>query len=202
MDGTPARALVAMDTEGFLAQHFFFFFLHFPLFTASINDLVWYAEKLHRGLAWLCSWPCFHARTHARSGSTKGELGRMGRILPLLGSFTPLQHPSNHLQVQWRKTHREGDRGRREGGRGGCCEQMKGGDREKKREIGTVAGFALKPRLCQTCATAAAATPRCVSALAERRAHQPGEGGEGREAEATSEQRSHRDAHQRTEPCS
>lgn len=51
-------------------------------------------------------------------------------------------------------------------------------DRERKREIKKVAGFALKPRLCQTCATAAA-TPLCVFALAERRTHQAGEGGEG-----------------------
>ena len=59
----------------------------------------------------------------------------------------------------------------------GADERRRERERERERERdGKVAGFALKPLLCQTCArasaaAAAAASPplRCVSALAERR---------------------------------
>lgn len=118
------------------------------------------------------------AHKQRQRGKAEGVVERLGLSPRLSACRSPQtlnaaasQHHQHH-QVQWSKTYYV------------CVtEKEKGGG------AGKVAGFVLKPLLCQTCArasaaAAAAAAPlRCVSALAERRT-QPR--GEGRQAEKKS----------------
>lgn len=111
-----------------LLSLFIFYFLAFSTLDPVINDQVWVPGGLHQPLGWLLMPPL-------PVGTVWGELGRMGRILPLLGSFTPLQHPGNHLQVQWRKPHRacvRVTRARGAGDGGGAASSLRADERRRR----------------------------------------------------------------------